>query len=67
MNKTITIHAKRDKSMIWCYAPQYPDVYGYYKSEGEAEVDLRYQIKIALMEQKQEVPEENIKIHFEYE
>lgn len=66
MNITITIKAKHQRGKIWCYALKYPDIYGWYDTEGEASVDLRYQAKLALMEQKQDVPEENIIIHFEY-
>lgn len=67
MKRTFDINAKYDHNMIWCTCLQEPGVYGYYNSEGEASVDLRYQIIHEIMFKEKRLPEEEIELHFEYD
>lgn len=65
--KTYNIAVKKEGNQLWCTCHQEPGVYGFYMNEGEASVDLRYQIKHEIMFKEGRFPKEEIELHFEYE
>ena len=65
--KIFHIKTIREGQMIWCTCKEEPSVYGFYHSEGEASSHLRYLLRLELMYKNQQVPEEEIQLHFEYE
>lgn len=68
MEKNIyTISVKREGNQLWCTCNNEPGVYGFYMNEGEASVDLRYQIKHEIMFKEGRFPEEEIILEFEYD
>lgn len=55
---------KDSQQHLWCYCVEFPDAYGVYRTIPEAEQDLRYQIKLSLMDKIDDVPEEDFLLNF---
>ena len=64
---TFDITVKHENNLLWCVCKQEPGVYGYYRNEGEASVNLRNLLKLELMYKNDDVSNDNIQLNFLYE